>query len=241
MVTQSRPPILVTRPQAQSDRFAAELRLRGGDDLQIVISALLAAEFVVPDLGDRPFAAVIFTSETGVQAAAALRGPLPRRAFCVGARTAQAAQAAGFDALSADGDADALVALIGRSGVAGPLVHLRGEDARGDVAERLSLAGTETVSAVCYRQAPQPLTDQAAALLRGEMPVILPLFSPRSAALCLAGYRALPGVAPLWIAAMSPAVAEVAAPAARMIVARRPDAAAMVDAVMALIDASAAG
>ncbi len=86
---------------------------------------------------------------------------------------------------------------------------LRGEDARGEVAERLVLAGTETVSLVIYRQEAQPLSPDGAAILAAESPVILPLFSPRSAALFRA---ALPpdARATLLLVAMSAAVADEA-------------------------------
>jgi uroporphyrinogen-III synthase len=60
-----------------------------------------------------------------------------------------------------------------------------------------------------YRQDAQPLTPEAAAILGAKGPVILPLFSPRSATLFRA---ALPSEvhATLLLAAMSAAVAEEA-------------------------------
>jgi uroporphyrinogen-III synthase len=91
----------------------------------------------------------------------------------------------------------------------GRLLHLHGADTRGDVAERLVSAGIETVSLTIYRQDPELLTPEAAALLASAGPVILPLFSPRSATLFR---RAMPlnSQASLHIVAMSAAVAEAA-------------------------------
>jgi uroporphyrinogen-III synthase len=223
-------PVLLTRPAAQSRSFAAALAARLDGAVRPVIAPLMAPVVLAPDLPEGPFQAVIFTSAAGVTAAAGL--DLPRRAYCVGSATAAQAQAAGFDAVSADGDAHSLVALVLADRPVGRLLHLRGEDTRGEVVEQLRSAGIETVSRVVYRQDAQPLTAEARALLAEEVAVIVPLFSPRTAILLRA---ALPAeiAARLWIVAMSAAVAEAAEalPQAGLVIARQPDAGAMLDAV----------
>ncbi len=227
-------PVLLTRPMAQSQAFAASLAARFGQAVRPVISPLMVPVFLTPKLPDGPFAGVIFTSATGVEVSMAF--DLPKRAFCVGAQTAARARAAGFQAVSANGDAAALVAAILADPPHGRLLHLRGEDARGDIAETLTSAGTETVSAVVYRQDPQPLTDEALTILALDGAVIVPLFSPRSALLFRA---ALPPdrKASLWMAGISGAVAEtVDGVAQRLEIARKPDADAMLDAVAALVE-----
>jgi uroporphyrinogen-III synthase len=123
------------------------------------------------------------------------------------------------------------VAAIAADPPGGRLLHLRGEDAAGEVAERLISAGIETESLVIYRQQAQPLTPEAVALLGAEGPVILPLFSPRSALLFRA---AMPQAAKaaLWLVAMSAAVAGAARPIPHraLATARQPTAAAMLEA-----------
>lgn len=232
MTPQSRPiPVLLTRPRAQGDRFAAQLAERFGAGLLPVPSPLIAPVFLRPAIPPRRYSAVILTSETG--AASATAPGLPRRAYCVGDRTAQAAQAAGFQPLSAKGDAAALLALIRSSGDPGPFLHLRGADSRGDIAATLSAAGMPTDEVITYDQRPQPLTSEARALLSGTDPVILPLFSPRTAEILVAQG---PFTAPLWLAALSPAVAEAAAPLrpARCTIAGEPNADALLTAIAAL-------
>lgn len=237
MTPQSRAlPVLLTRPEAAGDRFAAELVEAFGDRVHIVTSPLIAPRYLAPDL-PAGAAGLVLTSETGVEAARRLRGAgatLPARAYCVGNRTANAARAAGFDAVSAEGDADALVAMILAGAAAGPLLHLHGRDTRGDVAGRLTAGGVPTSGHVVYEQVPRPLTVEARELLDGGGIVILPLFSARSAALFAA---TAPHRAALWVAALSPAVAEAVAglPVARMVTAKRPDAAAMRDALAQLV------
>lgn len=231
MARQSHPTILLTRPFAQSQRFADQI---GG----AVISPLMLPEFLNPSLPAGDFSAVILTSETGAEAArriSATGGVLPAMAYCVGRRTALAAQAVGFQTLSADGDADALLALITAQRPAGRLLLLRPEDAAGDLATSLNMAGIETVSITVYRQQPQHLTAEATALLKGKAPVIMPVFSSRSARLLAAEIRRIDAKAPLWLAALSPAVAQAFDFPVNLIqIAVRPDASAMLEAVKVL-------
>lgn len=229
-------PVLLTRPAAQAARFAGQLAERFGARLVPVLSPLIATRFLMPDLRPAPWAAVVLTSQAGAEAAGHLRQnvSLPGLAYCVGSRTAQAATEAGFRAISADGDAEALIALILGAGAAGPLLHLHGAQTRGDVAARLSAGGAECQVAVVYVQEPQPLTPQALAVLQGAAPVVVPLFSPRSAQLFTTAAK--DGTAPLLIAALSPAVAGACPPNAVICTAARPDAEAMLTAIGRLLD-----
>jgi uroporphyrinogen-III synthase len=200
----------------------------------------MATEYLQPDLPNRNFAAIVLTSETGAEAARRISAAgvgLPKLAYCVGDRTALAAKTAGFQAQSAQGDADTLVARILSNPPPGPVLFLRGTDTTGNIADRLNAANIETVSAVVYTQSGRPLSEEAKQLLRQTEPVIVPLFSPRSARIFSTERSQGRTVAPLWVAALSPVVAAVAidlAPAL-MRTAQRPDAAAMLDAIAALI------
>ena len=239
MVPQSRPmPLLLTRPAEQSERFAAMVAARMPGQFDPILTPLMAPAFLSPDIPDLPWSSVIFTSETGVEAALRLAKPgqiFPRRAWCVGDRTTDVARSAGFDAVSAQGDAEALIALVLASHDQGPLLHLRGRDARGDIAPRLAAQGRPAHGAIVYAQDPQPLTPAARIALDGSTPVVVPLFSPRSAAL-FAGQG--PFSAPLCITAISEATARAAASLAphRISVAERPDAEAMVAAVETIVN-----
>jgi len=209
MAIQSRlPAFLLTRPTAQSHRFAEQLRQRFGEDISVTISPLLAPCFLEPPFPVGPIDALIFTSETGVaayQAHSSRPHYYPKRAYCVGDRTAKAAVLAGLEPVSADGDASALVDLI-RQDAPTRLLHVCGAHSRGDVAETLTKAGIATGVCVLYEQAEQPLTHAAIALLQGNDPVLVPLFSPRTAALFCKQVSTLCLQAPLTCAALSRAV-----------------------------------
>jgi uroporphyrinogen-III synthase len=133
------------------------------------------------------------------------------------------ARRAGFDAQALGGDAEALVAALAGPGPA--LLHLRGEDSRGAIAERLSAAGRDTAEAVVYRQQARPLAPRARRVLAGGGPVLVALFSPRSARLFRQAVPDLP--AGVSMAALSPAVAAELGRHDGVRVAPRPDGPAM--------------
>ncbi len=225
-------PVLLTRPEAEAQAFATALTDRFGGRVRPLLTPLMAVEYLAPSLPEGHFVGAVFTSASGVEGASRLRASLPGRAWCVGAKTAARAQAAGFEARSANGDADALVASILADPPGGRLLHLRGQEAQGEVAERLNSAGIETESAIVYRQLPQLLRAEGVEILRRPGIVLVPLFSPRSARLFAA---ALPArfAAELHLVVMSAAVAMAAedVACASIEIAERPDAAAMVEAV----------
>lgn len=233
------PLILLTRPQAQSERFAAALRQQI-DTPEVLIAPLMEAQFLQPVVPLRHWQGIVLTSETGVEAArriTAAGATLPERAYCVGDRTTEAARDAGFTAISARGAATDLVDDLVARKLAGPLLHLHGKASRGNVAARLSAAGTETISLVGYAQRPLPAGPGLIAVLRERRPVLLPLFSPRSAELFRDQLAMIGATAPIWVVAMSAAVALALQPfvPGRIAVARRPDGAAMVAACLAML------
>ena len=189
------PPILVlTRPEPQSRALAAALDVPA----EVIVAPILeivCAE-TLPDLAG--FAGVILTSANAVRCGPPLDG---QRVHCVGERTAAAAREAGAEVLTVVRDADALVTRLSGPG---PLLHLRGEHTRGDVARRLTEMGIRTDEAIVYAQTPLVLSSEARRALEGPAPAVLPLFSPRSAR--LVGANLKPG-AQLRVVAMSPAVA----------------------------------
>ena len=229
------PAFLLTRPADGSARFADALRERLGN-VPVVIAPVLriAGTSAEPDLSDNPI--LIFTSRSGVDH----RGFEAKQgltALCVGDATAEAAQAAGFDARSAGGDVEDLLRLIADERPTRPLLHLRGAHSTGNLVPRLIDMGLTARETVVYDQLVQPLTQAAISLLAGETPVIVPLFSPRSAKALAAQHG---GTAPLFIAAISPAVADAAAglPSAGLNIADAPTLPAMIEACCGLFDAA---
>jgi uroporphyrinogen-III synthase len=238
MARQSAPgiPVLLTRPRADGESFASALGQRFGTRLRAVLAPLLAPRFIKAHIPAVNYSGVVFTSAHAVEGARRLGVTLPRRAWCVGGKTAAVATASGFQAVSADGDATDLAKLILESPKLGRILYLRGVDTRGKLLETLQEFGIFTDVAIVYAQVEQPLTAEALTLLSASNDVVVPLFSPRTATLFGA---ALPADlhAKLHIAAMSEAVAAPLSglSCAQLRVASHPDAASMLDAVESLL------
>lgn len=143
--------LLVTRPEPDAARTAEVLRQRGHE---VLVAPLFSVQTVAADFTG-PYAAVFMTS---ANAARALSGhprareltPLP--VFTVGARSAEAACAAGFSAVeSADGALADLVELVARRvDPTSKLLYLAGEDRAGDPAADLAKHGIAVDTAVIY-------------------------------------------------------------------------------------------
>ena len=232
------PTFLLTRPAAQSARFAAQLHQVFAQSV-IVISPLLQTRYFTPPLPKGPFDAVIFTSQAGVDAAQRLHAhSLPKRAYCVGPATQSLAQLAGFDARGTVGDLSDLIRLIQTDAPNDRLLYLRGADVTADLDRLLD----HTQSLVVYQQVEQPLTAEAQTVLSGANPVILPVFSKRSARILCDNLINLPRNCPLWGAALSPAIAQdlTTIGCEKLVIANNPSNDAFIFAISQLIDQSPA-
>ncbi|MFW8593783.1 uroporphyrinogen-III synthase [Cribrihabitans neustonicus] len=170
----------MTRPLEAAQRFVASLPGAALDGLEVIYAPLISIEPVARPLELGPAQAVIFTSANGV-AAASRETSRRLPAYCVGTRTTRVAAAEGWQAVCAGATAEQLVANLIRNKPSGPLLHLRGSHARGEVAQRLNAAGNECREQVVYHQELKPLNDRALEALAARDGVIVPLFSPRTA------------------------------------------------------------
>ena len=147
--------VLVTRPEPDGERTAAQLRARG---CEVLVAPLLRLEAMDFDPGPGPWGALALTSANAVRAVARhprMQELLSLPVFAVGAHTAEAARVAGFaDAVAADGDKDGLVRLIAaRHASHEPVLYLAGEERSGDLEGDLVAAGVTVFTCVAYRVA----------------------------------------------------------------------------------------
>ena len=225
------PLILLTRPLADAEGFAT-LMAEMGITAEVEMSPIVEIVPTDAEVDLTNISGVIFSSRNAV---AAVQGNgLP--AWCVGAATAEAARAKGWRAVAADGDAESLYARVLADAPKGPLLHIRGEVARGDLAGRLTKVGIHTHEVVVYRQTAHPLSEHAKTALMRENPVIVPLFSPRAAAQFA---EQGPYHAPLHMVVMSEAVQAAMGdlPVETVVLAEKKEAKAMANAVARLLDA----
>jgi len=226
--------LLVTRPEPDGARTAALLRARGHE---VVLAPLLRIELLDFELPDKAWSAVVMTSANAARTVARH----PRRetitaleAFTVGRHTAEAARAAGFRAVhSADGDkddlADLLRACLGEHSA--PLLYLAGEERAGD----LAVGGAPIMTVIAYRavKAERFAPAVAAALGQGALDGVLH-FSARTVQAyldCAAREAMLERALTPMHFCLSQQVAQplVAAGAAAIRIAPRPDEAAMIE------------
>ncbi|MFC3613369.1 uroporphyrinogen-III synthase [Lutimaribacter marinistellae] len=224
----------MTRPQLASERFLAQLP----QDVQAQVTAVHS-----PLLDIRPtdtaielddIRGLVFTSINGVAIASHRIDERNLPVFCVGEATTAAAERAGWQARFSGESSEALIATLLEERPASPLLHLRGEHSRGNLAETLTQLGLSVSEAIIYEQQLLPFTEDALAALDSETPVLAPLFSPRTARQFADLHK---GRAPLFLAALSDAVAKPleTLPFERLKVAKRPDAEAMARTVEKMI------
>jgi uroporphyrinogen-III synthase len=226
------PTVLLTRPRQASEAFAARL-LAEIPGIPVLISPVMKIVSLIdaPDFGASKGA--IFTSKNGVR-------PAPRSgmvAYCVGPSTAELARSQGWRVDLVAADAEELLARLKKTVPSGPLLHLRGTHTRTEIAAVLTGAGIPTDDLVVYDQAAVALTEEARHLLAGEQAVVVPLFSPRSAAHFMEQGQF---DAPVTVVAISGAVAEVVGGSSvqKVVTADAPNASGMLVAINNATDAA---
>ncbi|MBD0864849.1 MAG: uroporphyrinogen-III synthase [Rhodobacteraceae bacterium] len=231
--------MFLTRPQEASLRFWESMSPEVQDCVRPVISPMIDIRpGCVPDLAG--FYGTILTSANAVPSLMAATGRRDLICYCVGEATAAAATVAGFSSQAMGGDADALVSELLARRPKGPLVHLRGAHSRGAVADRLTAGGLQVAEHVVYDQTLQPLSDAARQALMMNTRIVVPVFSPRSAAQLgaeltrLAHWKADIHVVAISAATWAPLSS---IPGVYGRIAARPDAAQMRKAVQSTLDA----
>ena len=217
--------LLLTRPIAGSKAFWAALPDETRQSLHPIFSPLIR---IVPlNQSLQVAGSVIFSSVNGVENSP--QGD-ERIAYCVGAMTTQAALTSGWNAIQAGETADQLISVLSNKNSNSTLTHLCGVHTRGNIAERLSATGLMTQRIAVYDQEICAMTAQATKALSTNFPLLVPLFSPRTAR----GFADQNnGHAPLHIVALSQDVVLQAGDlgAQTLTISERPTRSAMIDAV----------
>ncbi|NOR61445.1 MAG: hypothetical protein GQ535_02985 [Rhodobacteraceae bacterium] len=159
------PSLLLTRARAQGEAFAEQVR--ANTSLEPIISPMQEMRDLEVKIDLSGISTLAFTSRNGVEAFARISSRrLP--AYCVGEATAARARALGFEAKVAAGTAEALKAMLPKTGV----LHLHGRHVR-------QVLGAQHLA--IYDQVALPLSDEAQSLLAAGNLNAVALFSPRSA------------------------------------------------------------
>lgn len=173
--------ILLTRPTRQSNEYAEVLRRELPGNVRIIISPLIEISPVTQTLELQDVRSLIFTSVNGVEAFVRESHRRDFTCFCVGDRTAECAKSLGFAAISANGTVENLAAMIGAQPDNGPYLHAHGRHVAQETKGLFQPLGAAYRNVVLYDQHRVPLTSTAMRLILKGNPLIVPLFSPRSA------------------------------------------------------------
>ena len=179
IVVQGARRIWVTRASPGAEATAARLVMMGFEPL---VDPLLDVRDLSPPLDLTGVGALAFTSVNGVAAFARLDADRTRPVFAVGDRTARAAREAGFaDVASAEGDVEALAALIvGQAArLDGAVLHPSALEPAGDLISPLIAAGLSARRVAVYETLDRDPLPATLAALDGLKAVLL--HSPRAA------------------------------------------------------------
>jgi uroporphyrinogen-III synthase len=211
--------------------FAGQLRERFDGQMRVIVSPLIQiARVPITDNLDA-LSGVIFTSAQAVDALAPLPG---LTAWCVGPKTTERAKSAGYKTITGPGNAHGLAQMVINAAPCGRLAHIRGRYAQENVAQLLTNAGIACTDIVAYDQNSLVLGADAKKPLKGELPVVVPLFSARTATIL--GEQG-PFCAPLHLVVMSEQIKLAAGSlnAQTVSIAAHPNGNAMVDATIARV------
>lgn len=147
--------VWITRALPGAEATAARVRALGHEAIVAPLLAVRALDG--PSIDLTAVGALAFTSANAVRAFAAHSAERGLPVFAVGAGTAAAARAAGFaDVQSADGDVEALAAVIAYAHPAGVVLHPGAREPAGDLAGALARAGIAARPLVLYATVPEP-------------------------------------------------------------------------------------
>lgn len=234
--------IVVTRPRKDAERFVEALRSHG--KTTFVEPMFHVHPLPVPPVSDhlRP-QAILATSRHAIEAFSPLAGLHDVLLLAVGDATAEAARDSGFTVVESGGStAAALVETVRRRirPENGPLLYLRGTTVSRDLAGELEAEGYRVESLTLYETLPRPnFSAEYVEALRRRSVTAVTFFSQRTAAIYTrlaesAGLAALHRT--LAAIAISEPVADVVRPLGwgRIIIARAPNAEAMIEAAIPL-------
>ena len=232
---QSKTIVFLTRPKADSRDFARGL----GVDNPVIISPVFEVRQFAMTADLSKYAGIVIGSRHALVCLSD-KNPDGMCAYAVGQRTADAARKMGLVVKTADGNADALVELMAADMPDGRWLYPHGKHVSGDIADRLNNLGIITESRIVYDQVAMPLSAEAKVAFSGDERMVIPLFSPRSAALLSKQTRDLNVRARLSLVAMSASVAAAwdGADPEDIHLAAHPNAREMMNATLAVIQGS---
>ena len=223
--------LLLTRPLGGNERFCLKIK-HLLYSCEILDNPIQKIDFL-PSLGKvNKNSVLIFTSANGLRAAKK-HNLINKKCFVVGANTKKIAVSFGYDVLGFSKDQENLLKLIKSKKPTESMVHIRGKHTVGNLCDALKRSQFSCLDIIGYNQEPLKIKKQNLQKIHSGRPVILPIFSSRSAELLqsnldLTGFNVI---------AISEAVAKIVTGVelGELVISKKPDLNSMQEATLAIL------
>ena len=223
--------LLLTRPLGGNERFCLKIK-HLLYSCEILDNPIQKIDFL-PSLSKiNKNSVLIFTSANGLRAAKK-HNLINKKCFVVGANTKKIAVSFGYDVLGFSKDQENLLKLIKSKKPTESMVHIRGKHTVGNLCDALKRNQFSCLDIIGYNQEPLKIKKQNLQKIHSGRPVILPIFSSRSAELLqsnldLTGFNVI---------AISEAVAKIVTGVelGELVISKKPDLNSMQEATLAIL------
>ena len=223
--------LLLTRPLGGNERFCLKIK-HLLYSCEILDNPIQRIDFL-PSLSKvNKNSVLIFTSANGLRAAKK-HNLINKKCFVVGANTKKIAVSFGYDVLGFSKDQENLLKLIKSKKPNESMVHIRGKHTVGNLCDALKRNQFSCLDIIGYNQEPLKIKKQNLQKIHSGRPVILPIFSSRSAELLqsnldLTGFNVI---------AISEAVAKIVTGVelGELVISKKPDLNSMQEATLAIL------
>ena len=223
--------LLLTRPLGGNERFCLKIK-HLLYSCEILDNPIQKIDFL-PSLSKvNKNSVLIFTSANGLRAAKK-HNLINKKCFVDGASTKKIAVSFGYDVLGVSKDQENLLKLIKSKKPTESMVHIRGKHTVGNLSDALKRSQFSCLDIIGYNQEPLKIKKQNLQKIHSGRPVILPIFSSRSAELLqsnldLTGFNVI---------AISEAVAKIVTGVelGELVISKKPDLKSMQEATLAIL------
>ena len=223
--------LLLTRPLGGNERFCLKIK-HLLYSCEILDNPIQKIDFL-PSLSKvNKNSVLIFTSANGLRAAKK-HNLINKKCFVVGANTKKIAVSFGYEVLGFSKDQENLLKLIKSKKPTESMVHIRGKHTVGNLCDALKRNQFSCLDIIGYNQEPLKIKKQNLQKIHSGRPVILPIFSSRSAELLqsnldLTGFNVI---------AISEAVAKIVTGVelGELVISKKPDLNSMQEATLAIL------
>jgi len=223
--------LLLTRPLDGNERFCSNIE-HLLNRCEILDNPIQKIEFLSAPSKIKNNAVLIFTSINGLRAAERYK-LTNKKCFVVGENTKKIAKSLRYEVLGFARDQEQLVKLIKSNKTSECLVHIRGRHTVGNLCSSLNGGAVSCIEIVGYKQEPLEIKKQIFKKVQSNRPVILPIFSARTAKL-LKNNLDLTG---FYVVAISEAVEKILADIelGDLLISEQPDLQSMQEATLAIL------